>query len=97
MEPSSIITGAVRSADATAEFTVFYSHPFHGAGNYTVASISAQQAGTEAADMLPEDFSDDDEPESIDLDIIRDDLDIRVFAGRHEAEPIGQSPEWVFE
>lgn len=97
MESLSSAAGAARSAATTADYTVFYSHPFHGSGYYTVASISAQQAGKEAADALPEDFSDDDEPESIELDIIRDDLDIRVFAGRLDAEPTGQTPDWQFE
>lgn len=88
---------ATSKAAVTSDFSVFYSHPFHGRGNYTVASISAQQAGKEAADMLPEDFSDEENPEDIDLDIIRDELEIRVYAGHLDTEPTGRTPDWVFE
>ncbi len=76
------------------QYTVFWSHPYHGTGAFTVDAASAQIAGQEAADSLPEDFADDDQDE-LELSSIRDDLDIAVWEGTHTARP-ETDPVFVF-
>ena len=72
-------------------FTVFYRHPYHlkEGGHYVVDRPTAEIAGTEAADMLPEDLWPDEDPEEIDLTIIRDELEVAVYEGAHTAPPDG--------
>lgn len=80
-----------------ATFTVLYRHPYHlrEGAHYTVDRPSAEIAGKEAADMLPYDLSPDDEPEYLELESIRDDLEIKVYEGVHSAQPEGQ-PAYEF-
>ncbi len=76
-------------------FTVCYRHPHHipEGGRYEVTSVSAEAAGNEALDTLPDDLSPDEEPELQDLETIRDDLEITVFAGSLSSKPDGP-PAW---
>lgn len=47
--------------------------------------------------MLPEDMAPGEDPEDPELDIIRNELDVRVYAGRVDTEPSDRAPDWVFE
>lgn len=80
-----------------ALFTVFYSHPHHmpEGGHYTVDRPTAEIAGREAADMLPEDLSEDEEPEFLALETIRDELEIKVYPGEHSVQPT-EEPAYEF-
>jgi hypothetical protein len=92
----------------TNTYTVFYAHPFYGSGSYVTERDSAATAGIEAADMLSEDMTDYclDEGDADDtelfgdyeceLSMIRDDLDVRVYAGDHVVGP-ARIPDWEFE
>lgn len=90
------------------DFTVFYRHPLHmpEGGRYTVNRTSARIAGREAADMLPDDLCETEEPSkedgedarweySRDIERIRDDLEIKVYAGIHESQPAGE-PDYEY-
>lgn len=75
-------------------FTVFYRHPLHGAGSYGIERADAATAGTEAVDMLAEDFaSDEDEMDEAVLDEIRMDLQVEVYAGKR-LDPPTEEPAW---
>lgn len=70
-------------------FTVFYSHPYHQpeGGHYTIDRPTAEIAGSEAADMLPEDICPDEDPEYLELETIRDELVVKVYEGAHTVQP----------
>lgn len=77
------------------EFTIFYRHPHHlpEGGRYQVTSVSAEAAGNEALDTLPDDLSPEDEPEYLELESIRDDLEITVYEGVYSSKP-DSMPSW---
>ena len=68
------------------DFTVYWSHPFFGAGAYTAPAQDAKAAGDEAFESLSEDLADDDADE-LEVATIGDDLQIAVYAGAHERRP----------
>lgn len=68
------------------DFTVFWSHPYFGAGAYTAPAHDAKAAGDEAFESLSEDLADDDADE-LEIATIGDDLQIAVYAGSHESRP----------
>lgn len=68
------------------DFTIFWKHPRLGEGSYTIAYCDAQSAGDDALDELASDMSDDPE-DDLDVSLIRDDLDVVVYAGAHNQRP----------
>lgn len=77
-------------------FTVFWSHPHHGSGSYVLDNYaSAQAAGDDALAELPENMASDDEDE-LELDSIRDDMTITVYAGKHDSVP-ARAPDYVVQ
>lgn len=81
------------TAPKLAEFTVFWSHPYHGSGAYVAQSLSADAAGVEAGDMIAEDLADDD-ADGLEVSSIRDDLDVAVWTGSHAVRP-SVEPDFV--
>lgn len=75
------------------QFTVFWSHPYHGSGSLQVDATTAKQAGDDTSDSLAEDFA-EDEDDMLEVASIRDDLEIDVFEGAHKERPTA-TPEFT--
>ena len=76
------------------QFTVFWSHPYHGSGSSVIDAATAEIAGNEAAESLSEDLADDPE-DSLEVSTIVDDLTIEVWEGALQARPEAE-PEFTF-
>lgn len=79
-----------------SQFSVFWKHPVHGEGSYVTEGPSAQAVGDAALDALASDLCDsepgedeegDDGGHFLDVETIKDDLEIAVYDGSHTARP----------